>query len=257
MIAALKPVVREDDLLLPCRGQRVAGRPLLEEAVDADGVLELPGFEVGGRQPADGVHGELAPLLGQVCDGAIDRVDARVGEHDVLERFGLELDPIAARLSFRIRDHFLELRDRGGIGARVVVAPGQLVEGERVQLGQPVRGRLLEGGPRAGKIVGGEEVLADLHVGVGDEAAARILLDQRAVPADSLRLAPAVIEVVRGDEEDFVAPLVPGVPVEDELVDLQRLLPVPVAPLRVGDRFRARARSGPAPPGLVVFLDFL
>src|ERR1700720_3374716 len=100
-------------------------------------------------------------------------------------------------------------------------------------------------------------MLADLHVGVGDEAAPRILLDQRAIPGDSLLPAPAVVEVVRGDEEDFVAPLVPGVPIEDELVELQRLLPVPVAPLRVGRRFRARARSGPPTPGLVVFLDFL
>ena len=257
LIAPVQLVVGEQDLLLPGGRFRVARGARLQDPVHADGLLEFAVVEVGGRQPLDGLHGIGAGLLRQIRDGAVDRVDVGVRKDDVLERFLAELHPVATGLALRIGDHFLELRDGRSVRPGVVVAPGELVERERVQLRQVERGGLLEGLPRPGQIVGGEEVLAGLNPGVGDETALRVLRDQRGVVGDSAIPVAALVEVVARHEEHFVAALVRRVPIEHLLVEADGLPAVPVAAARVELRLLALPLVRPFRDRVVVIADFL
>ena len=164
----------------------------------------------------------------QVRGRAVDGVDLRVRQHDVLQRLGLELDAIF-RAAFGIGDHFLELFDRALIFAGVVIAPCQLVDGERIQLRQLEAGCLFECRPRTRQIVRLEKVLAHLHVRVGDESALRILLDQRVVILDRILLLPCFVQVVGDDEEHLVLALVVRIVLQNDLIKPERFFPIRVA----------------------------
>ena len=233
----------------------MVGRPLFEDAVDADRLIELPVVEIGRGQAVDRVDTVIGGLVRQVSHRSVDGVDAGVGKHDVPERLLPQLHAIGAHLALGVRDHLLELRDRRLVGAGVVVAPGELVEGEGVDLRQPERGRFRECLPRAPQVVAREEVLSDLHVRVRDESALGVLPDERAVVRDALLLVAALVEVVPGDEEDLVAPLVRRISLEDLPVELDRLLAVPLAAPRVEPGLLALALLQPLGGGVVMLLD--
>ena len=235
----------------------MVGSPLLQDAVDADRLIELPVVEIGRGQAVDRVDAVIGALVRQVSHRSVDGVDARVSEDDVPERLLAQLHAIGAHLALGVRDHLLEFGDRRLVGAGVVVAPSELVERKRVDLREPERGRFRERLARAPQVVAREEVLTDLHVRVWDESALGILPDERAVIGDALLLVPALVQVVPGDEEDLVAPPVRRISLEDLPVEPDRLLAVLLAAPRVEPGLLALGLLQPLRGGVVVLPDLL